>query len=911
MPATIPLSQIQSGVFDPTVIAEEVHLFAQVVDPVAARRALSRLTDEVTTEESMAPASRLTVGMTWAGLAALGTDPALLGSFPAEFQQGMRRRATALGDNGRSAPDQWDAHYDSDNLHVWIMLQEPTKDALDRRHAEVCSALGENGALAVVIEEWGSQFGTDHAPAKEHFGFNDNLGQPGVDGVGQPVQPGQGTYDPATKTWASIPLGCFALGHVNGYGEIENRPSDEAVRMNGTYMVFRKLEQDVAGFRDYVDQTSTELGIDPEYCAAKFVGRWRSGAPLATAPDHDDPSIVADPARADDFVFQPDGPDNGCPVPHFAHIRRVNPRDSLDPRSGVDVTNHRIIRRSAPYGPYLPDGASDDGTPRGLLFRAFNASLLDQFELVQSQWVNSANESHGLSSDRDPFVGTREPAPPGPSSAHLDTQFGATFTIPNDDGTCPTRYDLPQFVTVKGGAYVFVPAIDGLRRLTAEPPPPPSKPNLLEVAKLYPLADREQQIKIVMLAQGTPVLFGDYLRATPSTAIFPTPIGFIVSTMADTLEVFERDDEFSVTGYGQRMDEVGGSFMLGLDQGEQYDTEHSIMSFVAPSSDLHAIQQWLDTVVAQIAKQVVDDVSAPTFDLVTRFADRVPLAFLAHYIGVPGPSDPVLMTWLHGIATYVFEFWSPLVPGLADEARDSGVKMTAYLEHLVDVRAALLTSSPPDAPDDVLTRLLRLGVLDPPAVSGRSLGLTRTGIRRNLAGFSLGSVVGASMSIVSAMGYLLDPANAAARATATAAAAANDEDLFRKCMLEAYRLGQPSPPTLFRVATRDVVLAEGTDRATLIPAGSVVAIYPCMAMTDASAVTNPMDFDVTRDESCYVMFGEGMHKCFGTAIATMFLTSVGKALLAIDGLTIAGPPTSGTGLANQFYPGSLPLAIVR
>ena len=126
-----------------------------------------------------------------------------------------------------------------------------------------------------------------------------------------------------------------------------------------------------------------------------------------------------------------------------------------------------------------------------------------------------------------------------------------------------------------------------------------------------------------------------------------------------------------------------------------------------------------------------------------------------------------------------------------------------------------------------------------------------------------------------------------------------------------YRLGSPAPPTLFRTALTDAVLAEGTPRATHIPAGSVVALYPCMAMTDGSAVPNPMQFDPGRDESCYVMFGEGMHKCFGTAIATMFLTAVGKSLLSIDGLECVGAGTPGSGVANKFYPASLPLAIVR
>lgn len=127
-----------------------------------------------------------------------------------------------------------------------------------------------------------------------------------------------------------------------------------------------------------------------ELLAAQMMGRWRSGCPLALSPSHDDPDLVKDPMRNNDFLYLQDDPD-GRRTPQGSHIRRVNPRDSLD-GTVVDMKLHRLLRRGAAYGDVLPEGQlEDDGVDRGLVLAIINASPGRQFEFVQSQWINDGD----------------------------------------------------------------------------------------------------------------------------------------------------------------------------------------------------------------------------------------------------------------------------------------------------------------------------------------------------------------------------------------------------------------------------------------------------------------------------------------------------------------------------------------
>src|SRR5262249_28273690 len=160
-----------------------------------------------------------------------------------------------------------------------------------------------------------------------------------------------------------------------------------------------KLHQRVTAFRQYLKAHSSSPE-EEELIAAKMMGRWRSGAPLALCPFHDDPDLGGDPLRRNDFLYGEDDP-IGYKTPVGSHIRRTNPRDAAVP--GV-VSLHRMIRRGTAYGPLLPEGVlEDDGADRGLMFAFVGAHLGRQFEFVQSEWVNSGI-FFGGGGDKDPIA---------------------------------------------------------------------------------------------------------------------------------------------------------------------------------------------------------------------------------------------------------------------------------------------------------------------------------------------------------------------------------------------------------------------------------------------------------------------------------------------------------------------------
>jgi len=274
-----------------------------------------------------------------------------------------------------------------------------------------------------------------------------------------------------------VPAGEFVLGYKNNRGQLTDRPllpaSADPQRLllpdptgsgqvdlgrNGSYLVLRQLEQDVEGFWRFLGQaTRAPDGADDHgrtiALAAKMVGRWPSGAPLVKAPDRDAPALGGD----NDFGYRGDPLGLACPL--GAHIRRVNPRDSLDPEpaASLDATGrHRLLRRGRRYG---MAGHGRYGT--GLYFICLVADLARQFEFVQHTWLDNPTFS-GLYDDADPLAGSRRPS-------------GGTFTAP----ARPVRHrylDLPRFVRTRAGAYFFLPGVSAMRYLAQlqDTGPPPS-----------------------------------------------------------------------------------------------------------------------------------------------------------------------------------------------------------------------------------------------------------------------------------------------------------------------------------------------------------------------------------------------------------------------------------------------------
>jgi Dyp-type peroxidase family len=274
------------------------------------------------------------------------------------------------------------------------------------------------------------------ADEKEAFGFRDGISHPAIDGSGIP-----GT-NPRERP---LKAGEFVLGYPDEISDAPPMPQPEVLGRNGSYVVFRKLHQRVAAFRQYLKANASSAEAE-ELLAAKMMGRWRSGAPLALCPMHDDPQIATDPRRNNDFLFKGDDA-IGYKTPLASHIRRVNPRDA--DIAGL-VRIHRMIRRSTAYGPPLPVHVlDDDGVDRGLMFAFVGANLGRQFEFIQSEWMNDS-AFFGGTSGQDPIVGAGDGT--------------GTFDVPRR----PVRMrlqGLPRFVVTRGGEYCFVPGLRAMQWL--------------------------------------------------------------------------------------------------------------------------------------------------------------------------------------------------------------------------------------------------------------------------------------------------------------------------------------------------------------------------------------------------------------------------------------------------------------
>jgi Dyp-type peroxidase family len=442
------------------------NVLLRIEEPARARAWIGSLADAVTTARGKHHGPGANLAFTHPGLGKLGFG-APPEAFPLVFVDGMasERRARLLGDTGSSAPAQWLWGAQPNAVDVLLLLFAHEGRALDALLADHRAAFAGGGLHEVAM-----LVGERHPDGREHFGFSDGIAQPAIRGEHR-SEPARRRTNPDND----VAAGEFVLGYVNEYGlPAETVTIDAAADptaalssagagkrdfgRNGSYLVLRQLEQDVAAFWRFLDaSTQGPEGSDKrarDRLAAKFLGRWPSGAPLVKAPDYDDPGFTND----NDFGFAADRDGLRCPI--GAHIRRANPRDGFAadrPRESVRRSNrHRILRRGRPYGPRIENILVDDGQSRGLVFICLNSDIERQFEFVQQTWLNNVTFS-GLTNEADPFVGA-------PSR-------GGLMTIPAEPIRTRVK-GIPRFVTTKGGAYFFLPGLRALRYLAGLDPTP-------------------------------------------------------------------------------------------------------------------------------------------------------------------------------------------------------------------------------------------------------------------------------------------------------------------------------------------------------------------------------------------------------------------------------------------------------
>ncbi len=404
------------------------------------------------------PQSTVNIAFTHKGLVKLELPIATLISFPVEFQQGMRARGGILGDTGCNAPENWDKVWQDGHVHAWLGINAVSAEALESRTDELRTLVEEIGGIQLLDSQDAASLVEDgKVTLKEHFGYTDGFGNPDYLGICRKTQPGQGKLAADGKTWEPLATGELLLGYADEAGELPPAPIPHILAANGTFMVYRKLHQNVGTFRQFLDKWAARYGagddLAREKLASKFIGRWRDGTPVETSPDKPDFPLTQDPNQSTNFTYGDDPAGTRCPI--GAHIRRVNPRDAFG-FQGRLINRRRITRRGLPYGPYVPEDATTDpaeldATERGVVFMALNASITRQFEFVQQQWITYGNDAH-LGNDKDLLMGNH-------------CTDGDKYVIQGD--TTPTNppfvcTHLPNFVELRGGEYFFLPSITAL-----------------------------------------------------------------------------------------------------------------------------------------------------------------------------------------------------------------------------------------------------------------------------------------------------------------------------------------------------------------------------------------------------------------------------------------------------------------
>ena len=448
------------------------------------------LTDVLTDGRPVAGPAWVNIALSYQGLAKVTPDADRLTDMP--FKQGLARRSVLLGDP--RSPDS------AGNCRNWVLGRpgRPGLDAVvivaaDRPDAVAAGVAAVRRGLPAGVELAAVQHGqVRRAPHAGHepFGFRDDISQPGVRGLlpgtGDPLTPRQNPADPdqgrpgQNLVWP----GEFVFGYPGQDPFDRRRPGPVALAgpswaRNGSYLVLRRLTQDVDGFRRFVRRAAADLarrhpglaGLTPELLAGKLMGRWRSGAPVTLAPHADRPGLGEDPLANNDFAFAAPGEPTACAAtsadggngddpgdplglrcPRAAHIRRAYPRGAATPGlTEASIETHRLLRRSIAF--------RDARRERGILFLAYQTSIERQFEFVTRAWLNNPH-LHDTGDGHDPVAG---------QSFGVDGDRTRVFTIPvRGPGGRVDRVSLTiptDWVVPTGGGYFFAPSVSMIRGL--------------------------------------------------------------------------------------------------------------------------------------------------------------------------------------------------------------------------------------------------------------------------------------------------------------------------------------------------------------------------------------------------------------------------------------------------------------
>lgn len=498
MVSSIAYDDIQGLVrFGYRSMTEACYFLVKVRNASAARAWLTYAPITSAVELESPPKTALQIAFTREGLESLRVPAKAIAGFSAEFISGMagdENRSRRLGDTGSNSPANWQWGNAGRIPHAVLMLfaepgmLDPWKQSIKGKFWD--AAFEQMDCLS-----------TSDLDGREPFGFIDGISQPEIDWNETRKPPINGLE---RKYGNLVCTGEFLLGYRNEYGRYSDRPtldSDDRgsselysaedqpgkkdLGRNGTYVVMRQLAQDVRGFWQFLDQAANSNSEDRDRLASYMLGRaLADGTPLVPLSSQNIEGIAQNEneLKLNQFTYEFDPDGVGCP--YGAHIRRANPRNADVPGAPkrwistlihilgfgnkhirddliASARFHRILRRGREYGPPLtPDQALEPppstDAERGLHFLAINGNIQRQFEFVQNAWMMRTTFD-GLAEESDPFIGNRMP---------VTGCFGADcFSIPQNGSVRRRLTNIPQFVTVRGGAYFFMPSMRGLRYL--------------------------------------------------------------------------------------------------------------------------------------------------------------------------------------------------------------------------------------------------------------------------------------------------------------------------------------------------------------------------------------------------------------------------------------------------------------
>jgi deferrochelatase/peroxidase EfeB len=546
----------------------------------------------------------VTLGFTADGLRACGLNDDELEQFPLEFRQGMAARAGLLGDVRGNHPRRWAlprrnwpaalsspwdeptaAEFSLDAVHAIIQLRwcgqspdaanpDATRQLLARSLRDKMDPLQGVRPLSV---QWMRRM-KHNGKVVEHFGYTDGQSQPEF------ASATSSDYD------NHVHLGEALVGHPNAADDSLPEAALPAVLRNGSFWVVRKLAQNVEllnkAVADVVKQESQRSNVDAATVRAKLMGRW-------PAKDGDDskagqPMLPTPSDRINDFTYARDPNGDRCPL--GAHIRRANPRETapLDgPPPIPGARPARLVRRSLPFGPsYTKEPAAE----RGLMFMAFNASLAEQFEVIQ-QWLSGGNSAGNPSTHGCPFVGVPES---GRQRYFRFVHNNHTVRVALDGGGTlgPEPHAL---VRLLWGAYLFAPSISATHELqqraksaqqVAQPTTVPWRAldGAIHIARLREL-ERQSGGETAALAWKAALEDPEALRLHVNSAIWASvrehhggvlriPYGVLVARREDVDSVLlNRQGNYTVVGYQERLAPGLGEIFLGLDAGDNYQQQ--------------------------------------------------------------------------------------------------------------------------------------------------------------------------------------------------------------------------------------------------------------------------------------------------------------------------------------------------